>query len=79
MTDEQDVLLRDEKVRVQSEAGSSRRSTRVLSQSNRRATTVREFLLAQYEQAIESDRIEHFENKLRRALNKIPPVKAAVE
>jgi hypothetical protein len=40
---------------------------------------VREFLLAQYEQAIELDRLERFENKLRNALNKIPPVKEAVE
>lgn len=79
VVDEQDVLLRDERARVQSAAWTSRRTTRVQSQSSRRATTVREFLLAQYEQAIELDRLERFENKLRNALNKIPPVKEAVE
>lgn len=77
--DEQNILLRDEKLRVESEAWTSRRATKVRTQSTRRTTTVREFLLTQYEQAIASDRIEQFENKLKKALNKIPSIKTGVE
>lgn len=77
--DEQSVLLRDEKIRVQSEAWSTRSTTAVRTQRTRRENTVREFLLAQYEQAISSDRINSFESKLKKALNKIPPVKESVQ
>lgn len=79
VSQEQNVLLRDEKSRVQSLAWTSRSVSTVRTQRTRRETTVREFLLTQYEQALASDRMSKFEDKLQRALNKIPPVKAAVE
>lgn len=70
-SDEQGVLIRDEAIRVQAVAWVSRSTNKIRTSESKWSTTVRDFLLTQYETATVNNKLTRFESKLNKALQKI--------